>query len=419
MFGVRIMLSVLIEVGVFLNFIFLLFVSMKEAPIYWPQQKLTENKKKIPNVALLFTWGTFLSSDSKEWRVVEKESTNSNIKKTKNVLSEYSYDEFNFLNIDSSDLTPQNRELLVKNIKKLEESDPDKYSWYVIIHGTDTMEYSASALSYMLKGLKKPVVLTGSMLSIEDMNSDAPANITRAFMAATNDLLKWVFVSFDKNLLQWTKVRKTDTNKFDTFQTPDFPNVGIFEDIWNWEEAITLNKNMTEKIADMVEATELDIFDQLEENVAVIKLTPGFNLDLFDAFVREWIKGIVLEGYGDGNVLSFQEDLYQKYKETHGDNINTYDQNIVRGKLFQEKIQMCIDSGMVIVLKSQCNTGVADHKYLWAQQTLQKGAVSGGNMTTPAAFTKLMRALARSKWNTQRAKELITTNIAWELNKKQ
>ncbi|HCY21368.1 TPA: hypothetical protein DIC40_06020 [Patescibacteria group bacterium] len=127
-----------------------------------------------------------------------KDNSESMIQKTKQILKTYANidDIESVYNIDSSDLTPEKRELLANNILRMEAQDPTKYSGYLITHGTDTMAYTSSMLSFLLKGLKKPVVLTGSMIGLGEADSDGPNNLVNAIQVSTNPELMGVLICF-------------------------------------------------------------------------------------------------------------------------------------------------------------------------------------------------------------------------------
>lgn len=343
----------------------------------------------MKKVKILTTWWTLFQEEENNVRQV-KDNSESMIQKTKQILKTYANidDIESVYNIDSSDLTPEKRELLANNILRMEAQDPTKYSGYLITHGTDTMAYTSSMLSFLLKGLKKPVVLTGSMIGLGEADSDGPNNLVNAIQVSTNPELMGVLICFWDKVIQGNKAKKEDTGAFDTFDSPKYDLIGRFTHAeWSATKKLILNKEQVSKSNAIVEKQQTELFENLHAKVMPLKLVPWMDLSIFDYLVQSKVEGLVLEGYGDGNVPTSKE--------------------------FQDKIAMCIAAGMVIVLKSQCHTGPAEHKYEGAQAVLNLGVISGMNMTSEAAYTKIMWLLTnKSRYNT---KEMFATNVSWEL----
>lgn len=310
------------------------------------------------------------------------------IQKTKDILQSYANidDIESAYNIDSSDLTPDKWNILANKIKTIETEDPNKYSWYVITHWTDTMAYTASMLSFLIQGIKKPIVLTGSMIGLWEVNSDWPNNLINSIQTSINSELSGILLCFGDKVIQGNKAKKEDSCDFQTFDSPKYDLIGRFEQ-WKWDKKLLLHEKQVWRVKSVLIQQSKEIFDNINAKVVMLKLVPGMDLKYFDYLVDAGVEGLILEWYGDANVPTDKE--------------------------FQDKIRMCMNIGMVIVLKSQCHTGPAEHKYEWAQEALQSGVISWSTMTSEAAYTKLLWLLSNK--NRYNIKEMFNKNVAWEL----
>lgn len=341
----------------------------------------------MKKIKIFTTWWTLFQEEENNVRQV-KNNTKSMIQKTKEILQSYANidDIESAYNIDSSDLNPEKRNILANKIKIIETQDPKKYSWYIITHGTDTMAYTSSMLSFLIQWIKKPIVLTGSMIGLGEANSDGPNNLINSIKTSINPQLEWVLLCFGDKVIQGNKAKKEDSCDFQTFDSPKYNLLWKFEK-WEWNKNLILNQHQLEKNKAILAQQSKEIFDNIHAKVISIKLTPGMDLKIFDYLIQAKIEWLVIEWYGDANVPT--------------------------DKSFQDKITMCIDAGMVIVLKSQCHTGPAEHKYEWAQEALKSGVVSWSTMTSEAAYTKLLWLLSNK--NRYDVKQMLTKDIAWEL----
>lgn len=341
----------------------------------------------MKKIKILTTWWTLFQEEENSVRQV-KNNTKSMIQKTKEILQSYANidDIESVYNIDSSDLTHDKRNILANKIKTIETEDPNKYSWYIITHGTDTMAYTSSMLSFLIQGIKKPIVLTGSMIGLGETNSDGPNNLINSIKISIHPQLQWVLLCFGDKVVQGNKAKKEDSCDFQTFDSPKYNLIGRFEK-WEGDKKLFLNEHQIERTKCILSQQSKEIFDNINAKVVTIKLTPWMDFKIFDYLVQAKIEWLVLEWYGDGNVPT--------------------------NKGFQDKMKMCIDTGMVIVLKSQCHTGPAEHKYEWAQIALKSGIISWSTMTSEAAYTKLLWLLSNK--NRYDVKQMLTKDVAWEL----
>lgn len=341
----------------------------------------------MKKIKILTTWWTLFQEEENNVRQV-KDNDISMIQKTKQILQSYANidDIESVYNIDSSDLTPDKRNTLAKKIKMIEQEDPIKYSWYLITHWTDTMAYTASMLSFLVQGIKKPIVLTWSMIWLWEIDSDWPNNLINSVKTIINTELYWVLVCFGDKIIQGNKAKKEDSCNFKAFNSPKYNLLWEFIQ-WNWEKTLVTDNNQIIKNNSILSEQSSEIFDNVSAKVANIKIVPWMDLEYFDYIVKSGIDWLILEGYGDANI---PVDLK-----------------------FQDKIKMCIDAGIVVVLKSQCHMGPAEHKYEWAQIALKAWVISWGTMTSESAYTKLLRLLSNK--NRYDIAQTFSKDIAGEL----
>ena len=285
--------------------------------------------------------------------------------------------------IDSSDMNPG----YWKEIAETVFDNYSKFSGFVILHGSDTMAYSASALSFMLQGLKKPVILTGSQLPIGTIRTDGRENIITAIeIAATTDkdgnaLIQEVAVYFQSLLFRGNRTTKVSAHAFDAFQSPNFPNLA--------EAGVTIKYNESAIFTPAFENLHLNC--KMENRIALIKLFPGFSPEIYsDLFDVKRVKAIVIESFGSGNAPN--------------------------NKLFFESIKNYINNGGIVINVTQCFTGAVDQgKYANSTMFNLVGVVSAKDMTTEAAVTKMMYLLGNSK-TVEAVKEDFSRNLCGEMS---
>lgn len=259
----------------------------------------------------------------------------------------------------------------------------DSYDGFVILHGTDTMAYSASMLSFMLRGLSKPVVFTGAQLPISAMRSDARENLMTALEIATakangNPVVPEVCIFFNHVLLRGNRSKKVQSIHFDAFESENYPALA--------EAGIIIDYNYA-AIKPFEEGKKLKFYNLLDNRVMVIKLFPGITSKILDScFDIEGMRGVVLETYGSGNSPS--ESWF----------INSLDR--------------AVKKGLIILNVSQCNGGrVIQGRYQTSKDLKKIGVLSGGDITTEAAVTKMMFLLANEKEDSEIRRKLITPMI--------
>lgn len=285
--------------------------------------------------------------------------------------------------IDSSNMHPDVWVQLAKTI----QSNYTKYDGFVILHGSDTMSFTASALSFMLENLAKPVVLTGSQLPIGIIRTDGKENLITAIeIAAAREkgkpIITEVCIYFEYKLYRGNRTFKFNSAHFDAFKSPNYPALA--------EAGVTIHYNKTNLLKPGKGA--LKIHTKLENDIAVLKLFPGISKKITSAIINaKGIKAIILETFGAGNATT------QSW--------------------FIKELQQAIKKGIIILNITQCPEGrVIQGMYETSSQLKKIGVVSGADLTFESAVTKLMFLLGQEhdKLKTLR---LLQNNLRGELTK--
>ena len=258
---------------------------------------------------------------------------------------------------------------------------------FVVLQGTDTMAYSASALSLILEDLKKPVIFTGAQLPISAIRSDARPNLITAIEIASmkkngQAMVPEVSIYFDYQLLRGNRARKIRSNHFGAFESENYPllaKIGI-----NIEFD---NKAILQKEKDL----ELKYHNRFDPNVAILKIFPSITPEVVKSIVNsDGLKGVVLETFGSGNAPT--------------------------DSWFIEVLKSAIDRGIIIFNVTQCLGGkVIQGRYATSRQLADIGVIGGSNITTEAAVTKMMFLLAQES-SSETIKERLIKPICGEMD---
>lgn len=279
------------------------------------------------------------------------------------------------LHLDSSNIQPEEWQVIARAIHEAR----NRFDGIVVTHGTDTMAYTASVLSFMLLHIGIPVVLTGAQLSIDHPLTDALENL-RAALAMAASGVPGVFVAFDRKIILGTRAVKTKTTGFDAFESVNAPLA-----------ATVSGSGLNLHIQPVHDGEPCVLRNRLCRDVFLIKLTPGLNPEIFDMLLRMRYRGIVIEAFGAGGLHFIRRDLISK-------------------------LHKMTAAGIAVVVCSQCLYERSDFSlYQTGQKALDQGVIQTGDMTTEAAVTKLMWILGQTS-SLEEVRRCFSTNLAGEIS---
>lgn len=286
--------------------------------------------------------------------------------------------------IDSSNMQPE----VWVQLSEIIHSNYNKYDGFVVLHGSDTMSYTASALSFMFENLNKPVILTGSQLPIGIRRTDGKENLITAIEIASlhqkgKPVFNEVCIYFEYKLYRGNRTHKYNAENFQAFQSPNYPELA---------EAgvnITFNKNTIRKST----GKKFKVNNGFNTNVAVLKIFPGISKEAVKAVTgTSRLRGLIIETFGAGNAST--------------------------EKWFIDEIKKAVQKGIIVLNITQCNAGsVVQGKYETSTELKKAGVVGGADMTFEAAVTKMMYLLGNYSGSTQIKKQL-QQSIRGELTEK-
>jgi L-asparaginase len=270
--------------------------------------------------------------------------------------------------IDSSDMRPK----IWAEIAAIIQKNYSAYDGFVILHGSDTMAFTASALSFMLENLGKPVILTGSQLPIGIIRTDGKENLITAIEIAAAKIkgapvVREVCIYFEYRLYRGNRTHKFNAEHFQAFQSPNYPELA--------EAGVHLRYNMQALFRPKA-GKKLKVHSKLDPNIAILKLFPGISQPVVEAVLgAKGLRGLILETFGAGNCST--------------------------EPWFLKALARAISKGIVVLNITQCQAGsVEQGKYETSASLNKIGVISGQDMTTESAVAKLMFVLAHSKGST-------------------
>ena len=250
----------------------------------------------------------------------------------------------------------------------------DKYDGFVVLHGTDTMSYTASALSFLLEDLSKPVIITGSQLPLGMIRTDGRENIISAIEIAANEqvAIGEVCIFFENKLFRGNRTTKFNAEHFEAFYSGNYPSLA----------KVGINIIYKQHLLRPLSNKTLKVYNKMCDNVIIVKVHPALRQEYLEAFLAvEGLKGVVLETYGSGNAPT--------------------------SPWFINAIKKAIDKGVIVLNVTQCKAGsVVMGHYEASMELLNIGVVSGGDITTEAAMAKLMFVLANYNSKEERIRML-------------
>ncbi len=293
--------------------------------------------------------------------------------------------------LDSSNMAVEQWDMIGKAI----EARYDHYDGFVILHGTDTMSYTASALSFMLENLDKPVILTGSQIPLCQIRSDGRDNLIASMLIAAEGVVKEVCLFFAGKLLRGNRSTKMSADELVAFTSPNYPPLAVAGIDIKYNMSALSQKPDADKSASgsLANDGKFHLRELKPVPIAVLKFFPGIQFSLFESIMTEKLHGIVLETFGAGNIPSNDNDL-----------------PVIIKKAFEK--------GSLVTVCSQCMQGTVKlGAYATSSPLKDAGAVSGYDMTTEAAVTKMYYLFNCHELNRDQIKELMEEDLRGELSK--
>ena len=279
--------------------------------------------------------------------------------------------------IDSSDMSPLHWQLIADDIQQHYQ----QYDGFIILHGTDTMAFTASALSFMLENLRKPVIVTGSQIPLAELRSDGQVNLLNALYIAANYPIPEVSLFFNNTLMRGNRSKKIHADGFAAFASPNFSpllEAGINIEVINGKVLAPID-------------SKLHVSKVTPQPIGVVTLYPGISADVLRNTILQPVNALILLSYGVGNAP--------------------------QNKALLTQLQLANDNGIIVVNCTQCLRGKVNMAgYANGNALKQVGVISGGDMTLEACLTKLHYLLSKSL-STDEIKQQMQANLRGELSR--
>jgi len=337
----------------------------------------------MSQILIIYTGGTIgMMSDpqTKVLKPINFEQIMDNVPEIERLNCKIKVHSFDHI-IDSSNMNAD----IWRELAVLIEENYNEVDGFVILHGSDTMAFTASAMSFMLENLDKPVIFTGSQLPISAVRTDAKENLMTAIeiaKAKKNDRSRVpeVCIYFDYKLFRGNRSFKYNSSKFEAFRSPNYPILA--------ESGVHLRFSIND-IRRPADGEKLKVHKNLVNDVAVLKLYPGISAKVVETILSADVRGIVMETFGAGNTTT--------------------------DSWFTDLLKNAIDSGKVILDISQCKVGTVElGRYETSRQLKDIGVANGYDMTYESAVTKLMFVLGQST-DPREIKQLLETDLRGEI----
>lgn len=278
--------------------------------------------------------------------------------------------------IDSSNMTPVNWQYIANDIKK----NYHNYDGFIVLHGTDTMAFTASALSFILENLSKPVIITGSQIPLSELRSDGYTNLLHSIYLSANYPINEVCIFFNNKLFRGNRTSKEHANSFNAFSSPNFPP--LIE--------VDINIRYINKIINPFYNKKLHVHIIKTQPIGIVTIYPGISVKIIHNFLLKPIKALILRSYGIGNAPQKIELI--------------------------NELQNAFQRDIIIINLTQCISGTVNMKKYATGNTLKhSGVISGFDMTIEATLTKLHFLLSKTLTSKQ-IRFLMQKNLRGELS---
>jgi L-asparaginase len=279
--------------------------------------------------------------------------------------------------LDSSNMTVNDWNRIASDIAR----EYEHFDGFVVFHGTDTMAYTASALSFMLEHLAKPVIVTGSQIPLSEVRNDAIDNVITSLWLCAHQPIHEVCIYFNQSLLRGNRTQKISAQRFNAFDSPNYPHLAT----------IGINIELHQNLLRKPPKTPFHLQTIIPNFIANFRLFPGFSSDVLAYILNQPLRGLILETYGAGNAQN-------------------------NDPRFLELLKEACERGLIIVNCTQCQHGQVEMSQYATGHTLkQAGLISGHDMTSEAAHCKLLYLLSKDLSNPE-IKKMMETDLCGELH---